>query len=209
MRERSVSPWGAATDRRAFLARAVAIGAAAVTAVTMAMSPLGSAARAEEPSTAVSVAMSEAELRSNVHARLAVFVDDAVDNDYFSDDQRTYILSAISTTDPESLSSRQERRVVGAFWRIITESGGVTREQAERRLSSGATLQRIAGEDADAVRSRLRDLLVNPVLRAIYDREISWGEAAELLTDTRTAVNRLMAQPGGNRGDVILVPRRS
>ena len=208
MRERSVSPSGAPIARRTVMVRAAAIGAAAITALSLAMSPLGSAARADEAPTSVSVAIAEAELRSNVHARLAVFVDDAVDNDYFSEAQRTYILGAISTAEPESLSSRQERRVLGGFWDNFTAVGGVTREQAERRLSNGATLQRIAGEDADAVRSRLRDWLVNPVLRAIYDREITWGEAASLLTDTRTAVNRLMAQPGGNRGDVILVTRR-
>jgi hypothetical protein len=152
--------------------------------------------------------ISEAELRSQVHARLAVFVDDAVDSGYYTETQRLYILAAISSTVPDSLSARAERRVNGAFWRIITEFGGVSKNRAERRLSNGATLSRIAGEDAETVRDRLRDWLVNPVVRAIMEGEITWGEAASLLSDTRTAVNRLMAQPGGDR-DVILVRKRN
>ena len=69
-------------------------------------------------------------------------------------------------------------------------------------------MSRIAGDDAEAVRDRLRDWLVNPVIRAIMEGDISWGEASGLLSDTRTAVNRLMSQPGGGR-DVILVRKRN
>lgn len=155
-----------------------------------------------------SAAVSEDDLRTKVHARLAVFVDDAVDDGYYTETQRSYILYAISTTAPDSLSARAERRVKGAFWRIITEFGDVSKNRAERRLANGATLWRIAGDDAEKVRDRLRDWLVNPVVRAIMEGDISWGEAASLLTDTRTAVNRLMAQPGGDR-DVILVRKRN
>ncbi|MFY9219047.1 MAG: hypothetical protein WAO40_00705 [Candidatus Nanopelagicales bacterium] len=147
------------------------------------------------------------ELRDKVHARLAVFVEDAVDDDYFTETQRFYILSALSTSSPDSLSGRAERKVKGAFWRIITEVGEVDRSRAENRLDRGWTLSRIAGDDSDKVRDRLRDWLVNPVIRNMMEGEISWSDASQLLTDTRTAVNRLMAQPGGDR-DVILVRKR-
>ena len=153
-------------------------------------------------------AVSEPDLRSKVHSRLAVFVDDAVDSSTYTETQRLYILSAVSTTEPDSMSVRAERRVKGAFWRIVTEVGGVSQASAERRLANGATLSRIAGDDAEAVRDRLRDWLVNPVIRAIMEGDISWGEASGLLSDTRTAVNRLMSQPGGDR-DVILVRKRN
>ena len=183
--------------RRSTLAR---LGAAVI-AVLVSVGLLGLGAPAQ-------AAVSEDDLRTKVHARLAVFVDDAVDDGYYTETQRTYILYAISSTAPDSLSGRAERRVKGAFWRIITDLGGVSQNQAERRLSNGQTLWRISGDDAEKVRDRLRDWLVNPVIRAIMEGEISWGEAASLLTDTRTAVNRLMAQPGGDR-DVILVRKRN
>lgn len=187
-------------DRRLGSARRNAV-LAAVTALLVALGLLGMG-------TPASAAVSESDLRSKVHARLAVFVDDAVDSSTYTETQRLYILSAVSTTEPDSLSTRAERRVKGAFWRIVTEVGGVSQGSAERRLANGATLSRIAGDDADAVRDRLRDWLVNPVIRAIMEGDISWGEAAGLLSDTRTAVNRLMAQPGGDR-DVILVRKRN
>lgn len=183
--------------RRSTLAR---LGAAVI-AVLVSVGLLGLGAPAQ-------AAVSEDDLRTKVHARLAVFVDDAVEDGYYTETQRTYILYAISSTAPDSLSARAERRVKGAFWRIITDLGGVSQNRAERRLANGQTLWRIAGDDAEKVRDRLRDWLVNPVIRAIMEGEISWGEAASLLTDTRTAVNRLMAQPGGDR-DVILVRKRN
>lgn len=186
--------------------RAIGAGLAAtltalLTALVMAVGLLGFGAPAN-------AAVSESDLRVKVHSRLAVFVDDAVDSSTYTEAQRLYILSAISTTEPDSMSERAGRRVTGAFWRIITEVGGVSQISAERRLANGATLSRIAGVDAEAVRDRLRDWLVNPVIRAIMEGEISWGEASGLLADTRTAVNRLMSQPGGNR-DVILVRKRT
>lgn len=152
--------------------------------------------------------VSEADLRSTVHSRLAVFVDDAVASGYYTENQRTYILSAISTAEPDSLSQRQERRVMGRFWLIITEVGGVSRTIAERRLSNGATLNRVVGSDSDAVRDRLRSWLAAPIVNAVGRGELSWTDASGLLGDTRTAVNRLMSQPGGDR-DVILVRKRN
>lgn len=152
-------------------------------------------------------ARTESELRDKVHARLAVFVEDAVDEGFYTDRQRFYILNVISTSAPDSLSARSERKVKGAFWRIITEVGEVSQARAMNRLERGWTLERIAGDDAEKVRDRLRDWLVNPVIRDILEGEISWGEASGLLSDTRIAVNRLMAQPGGDR-DVILVRKR-
>lgn len=152
-------------------------------------------------------ARTESDLRDNVHARLAVFVEDAVDDGFYTDRQRSYILNVITTSAPDSLSARSERKVKGAFWRIITEVGEVSQARAMNRLERGWTLERIAGDDAEKVRDRLRDWLVNPVIRDILEGEISWGEASGLLSDTRIAVNRLMAQPGGDR-DVILVRKR-
>ena len=176
-----------------------------VMAVLLAVGLVGVAGAGAAPANA---AISEAELRSTVHARLAVFVDDAVDSGYYTEMQRSYILSAISTTAPDSLSDRQERRVMGRFWRIISEVGGVPRNLAERRLSKGATLSRVVGADADAVNDRLRSWLAAPVVNAIGREDISWTDAMGLLGDTRTAVNRLMGQPGGDR-DVILVRKRN
>lgn len=194
----------AAADPRRARLRVARLGGALVAMVTslfLAVGLLGMGAPAH-------AAVDEADLRSKVHSRLAVFVDDAVEDGYFTDTQAAYILYVISSTEPDSLSARAERRVKGAFWRIITEVGEVSQARAERRLASGATLWRIAGDDAEAVRDRLRDWLVNPVIRAIMEGEISWGDASSLLADTRTAVNRLMAQPGGGR-DVILVRKRN
>lgn len=176
-----------------------------VMAVLLAIGLVGIAGAGAAPANA---SISEPDLRSTVHARLAVFVDDAVESGYYTEIQRSYILSAISTTAPDSLSNRQERRVMGRFWRIITEVGGVSRNLAERRLSKGATLMRLVGNDADAVNDRLRSWLAAPVVNAIGRGDISWLEAAGLLADTRTAVNRLMGQPGGDR-DVILVRMRN
>lgn len=150
----------------------------------------------------------ESDLRSTVHSRLAVFLDDAVASDLYTEDQRRYILSVVSTSAPDSLSARQERRVLGSFWKIIVEVGDVSRGQAESRLQRGATLTRVAGEDSDRVRNRLRDWLLNPVLRAVLSGDLTWSDASGLIADTTTAVNRLMAQPGGQR-DVILVRKRS
>lgn len=150
----------------------------------------------------------ESDLRSTVHSRLAVFLDDAVSSDLYTETQRRYILSVVSTSAPDSLSSRQERRVIGAFWNAIVEVGGVPRGQAENRLQRGATLTRITGDDAEKVRDRLRDWLLNPVLRAVLSGDLTWSDASGLISDTTTAVNRLMAQPGGQR-HVILVPKRN
>lgn len=176
-----------------------------VMAVLLAVGLVGVAGVSAAPANA---SVSESDLRSTVHARLAVFVDDAVSSGYYTENQRTYILSAISTTAPDSLSDRQNRQVMGRFWRIITEFGGISRNLAERRLSNGATLTRVVGSDADAVRDRLRNWLSQPVVNARLRGDLSWSEAAGLLADTRTAVNRLMAQPGGDR-DVILVRKRN
>jgi len=150
----------------------------------------------------------EADLRSTVHARLAVFLDDAVSSDLYTETQRRYVLSIISTSAPDSLSARQERRVLGVFWQTITEVGGVSRSQAENRLQRGATLTRVTGSDSDAVRNRLRSWLLQPVVRAVTERNVTWSEVSGLVSDTTTAVNRLMAQPGGQR-DVILVRKRN
>ncbi len=174
-------------------------------AVLMAIGLIGVAGAGAAPANA---SISESELRSTVHARLAVFVDDAVDSGYYTETQRLYILSAISTSAPDSLSDRQTRRVMGRFWRIITEVGEVPRRLAERRLSKGATLTRVVGSDAEAVNDRLRSWLAAPVVNAIGRGDLSWSDAAGLLGDTRTAVNRLMGQPGGDR-DVILVRKRN
>jgi hypothetical protein len=176
-----------------------------VMAVLLAVGLVGVAGVSAAPANA---SVTESDLRSTVHARLAVFVDDAVSSGYYTENQRSYILSVISTTAPDSLSDRQTRQVMGRFWRIITEVGGISRNLAERRLGNGATLTRVVGSDADAVRDRLRSWLSAPVVNAIGRGDVSWSEAAGLLADTRTAVNRLMAQPGGDR-DVILVRKRN
>lgn len=187
-------PSGSGHSRHMSISRLIAAMVAVLTSLGLALSLAAAPAQAS----------SESDLRDKVHARLAVFVEDAVDDGFYTETQRDYILRAISSSSPDSLSARSERRVKGAFWRIITEVGEVSQSQAKNRLERGWTLERIAGDDAEKVRDRLRDWLVNPVIRNIMEGQISWSEAAGLLSDTRTAVNRLMAQPGGDR-DVILV----
>lgn len=152
---------------------------------------------------------SEERLRTQVHARMAVFMGDAVDSGLYSAQQNDYVLSILLNSDPRSLSERQEQKVLGAFWRIITEEGGVSQAAAEVRLRAGWTLTRIVGDDADAVKDKIYRWLSNPVGRAILNGTITFEESRELRANIRTSINRLMAQPGGGDRPVILVPQRS
>lgn len=152
---------------------------------------------------------SEERLRSQVHSRMAVFMDDAMNSGLYSPEQYDYVLSILLNTDPRSLGERQEARVLGAFWAIITEEGGVSQAAAEARLRAGWTLNRVVGDDDEAVKDKLYRWLSNPVGRAILNGSITFEDSRELRANIRTSINRLMAQPGGGDRPVILVPQRS
>lgn len=150
-------------------------------------------------------ARSESDLRDTVNSRLTVILEDAVASGIYTSNQASYIAAAIRTSASD-LNNRQAERVVGAFWTIIATETGLTEERAANRLRNGATLARLA-DDADDLRERLYRWLANPVARAILNGSISFADSASLRQEIRTAVNRLVGQPGGGR-DVVLIRKR-
>ena len=149
-------------------------------------------------------------LRERAHARVAVIMEDAVAAGVFSRSQETYVASAIlpSYVDPKDLPARTEARTIESFWEIVADGSGLSVDQVQGRLRNGATLTRIAGDNADDVRDRIYRWLSRPVVEAQFDGRISASESAELRDDIERSVYRVMAQPGGER-DVVLVPRRN
>ena len=160
---------------------------------------------------AVPAQANEGALRERAHARIAAILDDAAVSGLYSTTQVNYITSAVLPTyvPAKDLSPKAEVRAVDGFWKIVTFETGVTESQARSRLSNGATLRRITGDAAEDVQERLYRWLAKPVFAAFVEGEISASESATLRDDIGRAVDRLMRQPGGSDGPVVVSPRRN
>jgi hypothetical protein len=180
------------STRRIF---AAALGLLALLAVTAA------------PATAKA---SEAALRERIHARVSVVLSDAVTSGLYSSSQESYVTSALLPTyvDPKQLTSRVEERTIDAFWGIVADGSGVSVRTVQSRLSNGASLMRVTGDSSGDVQDRLYRWLSRPVVEAQFDGKITASESASLRDDIARAVDRLMRQPGGSDGRVVVSPRR-
>lgn len=153
----------------------------------------------------------EGALRERTHARIAVILNDAVSASLYSTAQETYVTSALlpASVDPKQLSSRLEGKTVDGFWEAVTEDTGVTESQVRARLASGWSLMRATGDASELVQERLYRWLARPVTAAMLQQEITVSESASLRGDIARAVDRLMRQPGGGDGRVVVSPRRN
>jgi hypothetical protein len=175
---------------------AAAIGLLAILAVTAA------------PATAKA---SEAALRERIHARVSVVVSDAVSSGIYSTSQDNYVTSALLRryVDPKPLSARVEERTIDAFWGIVSDGSGLSIGAVQTRLANGASLMRVTGDSSGDVQDRLYRWLSRPVVEAQFDGKITSSESASLRDDIARAVDRLMRQPGGSDGRVVVSPRRN
>lgn len=171
---------------------------AAASAVVLALCALPATAQASEDA-----------LRDRAHSRVAVIMEDAVDEGLFSEAQDSYVTGAIRPAyiEPDALPQRTEDRTISGFWEIVSKESGLSVNQVQSRLRNGSTLWRITGDKAEDVRTRLYNWLSAPAVQALLEGRISGDECADLRDDIQRAVWRVMAQPGGGR-DVVLVPRR-
>ena len=153
---------------------------------------------------------SESALRDRAHARVAVILGDAIGSGVYSEAQSNYVTSALLPTyvDPKSLSAKVEERTIESFWGIIADGAGISAGSVQSRLANGASLLRITGDASGDVQQDLYRWLSRPVIEAQFDGKISSSESASLRDDLARAVDRLMRQPGGNYGRVVVSPRR-
>ncbi len=149
-------------------------------------------------------------VRSRIHARVAVIMDDAVRDGLYSTAQETYVVGAIlpSSVDPKDLPPPIERATENAFWDILTETTGYTEGQIRTWLGNGSTLERIAGSEQEALRMDLYRWLSRPVVQAQAEGRIDKDESADLRDDISRAVYRLMGQQGGGDRPVNPIPRQ-
>ena len=149
-------------------------------------------------------------VRSRIHARVAVIMDDAVRDGLYSSSQETYVVVAIlpASVDPKDLPPPVERATENAFWDILTKTTGYTEGQIRTWLGNGSTLERIAGSEQDALRMDLYRWLSRPVVQAQAEGRIDKDESADLRDDISRAVYRLMGQQGGGDRPVNPVPRQ-
>jgi hypothetical protein len=154
---------------------------------------------------------SEEALRERTHARVSAILNAAVEAELFSVAQENYVTSALLPTyvDPKVLSPKVEERLIEDFWDAVTSDTGVGEGQAKARLANGASLLRITGVHSEMVQDRLSRWLVRPVIAAMYQRQITPAEAASLREDIERAIDRLMRQPGGSDGKVVVSPRHN
>ena len=101
-----------------------------------------------------------------------------------------------------------EERTIESFWGIIADGAGISAGSVQSRLANGASLLRITGDASGDVQQDLYRWLSRPVIEAQFDGKISSSESASLRDDLARAVDRLMRQPGGNDGRVVVSPRR-
>lgn len=153
---------------------------------------------------------SESALRERAHARVAVILGDAIGSGVYAQAQSNYVTSALLPTyvDPKSLSAKVEERTIESFWGIIADGAGISTGSVQSRLANGASLLRITGDASGDVQERLYRWLSRPVIEAQFDGKISSSESASLRDDLARTVDRLMRQPGGNDGRVVVSPRR-
>lgn len=178
--------------------RFVAVGAALVALLAAATAPTVAHA-------------SESALRERTHARVSAILDDAVSSGIYSGPQSNYVTSALLPTyvDPQELPTRVEERTVDYFWGIVAEGAGMSAPSLQSRLANGATLLRITGDSSADVQERLYRWLSRPIVEAQFDGKITSSESATLRDDIARAVDRLMRQPGGSDGRVVISPRRT
>lgn len=148
------------------------------------------------------------DLRERVHARVGAIMQDAVDGGIYTSGQMDYVDGAIlpAYIDPLDLPNRVEAMTVRQFWEVVSDATGLSTQQVKSALRNGATLNRLAGSDVDALRTDLYRWLARPVVQAQFDDRITYAESVDLRDDIQRAVYRAMAQPGGGR-DVVLDPR--
>lgn len=153
---------------------------------------------------------SESALRERAHARVAVILGDAISSGVYSSAQGNYVTSALLPTfvDPKTLTAKVEERTIDSFWGIIADGAGISTSSVQSRLANGASLLRITGDASGDVQERLYRWISRPVIEAQFEGKISSSESASLRDDLARAVDRLMRQPGGNDGRVVVSPRR-
>lgn len=160
---------------------------------------------------AVPAQASESALRERTHARIAAILIDAVGAGLYSQDQSTYVTSALlpASVDPKTLSSRVEDKTIETFWGAVTDATGLPLSQVRSRLAGGSRLTLIAGASAASLQDDLSKWLARPVVQALLEGKISAAESTSLRIDIDRAVDRLMRQPGGSDGRVAVSPRRN
>lgn len=159
----------------------------------------------------VTAKASETALRERTHARIVAVMDNAISSGLYSDSQGTYVSVALlpASVDPKTLPVKSEERTIDAFWDIVADGAGISVGSVQARLANGASLLRISGDASGDVQDRLYRWLSRPVVEAQFDGKVSMAESVELRDDIARAVDRLMRQPGGSDGRVVISPRRN
>jgi hypothetical protein len=161
--------------------------------------------------TAAPAQADESNLRERAHARIAVIMEEAVSSGVYSRAQSNYVMSALLpvSQDPRPLPAKVEERTIDNFWDRIAEAPGVSVAAARMRVSNGATLRFVTGDEADTVQRQIVSWLANPAFRAYIEGDISLIEFNGLRDDIERSVDRLMRQSGGSDGTVVPSPRRN